>query len=43
MLVYGCGVSQYPHLYYQELKKNQVLPRQYLEYFEGCPGGKRIK
>ena len=27
MLVYGCGVSQYPKLCYQELDKYQVLPR----------------
>ena len=30
ILGYGCGVSQYPQLYYQELKKYQILPCPYL-------------
>ena len=35
MLGFGCGVSQYPQFYYQDLDKYQVLPRPYLGSFEG--------
>ena len=38
MLSYGCGVSQYPQLYYRDLDKYQVLPRTYWGSFEGYPG-----
>ena len=37
ILGYGCGVSQYPQFYDQELKKYQVLTLPYLRYLEGCP------
>ena len=40
MLGYGCGVSRNPQFYYRYLDKYQVLPRPYLEYFEGYPGEK---
>ena len=36
MLCYGCGVSQYPQFYHQDLDKYQVLPHpDDLEMFEG--------
>ena len=35
MLGFGCGVSQYPQFYYQDLDKYQVLPLPYLGSLEG--------
>ena len=43
MLSYGCGVSQYPQLYYRYLDKYQVLPRTYWGSFEGFPVEKSTK
>ena len=43
MLSYGCGVSQYPQLYYRDLDKYQVLPRTYWGSFEGFPVEKFTK
>ena len=40
MLGHGCGVPQYPQWYDQQLKKCQLLPRPYLENFEGDNGEK---
>ena len=40
MLGYGCGVSQYPKIYYRDLYKYQILPRACLGSFEGYPGEK---
>ena len=42
MLGYGCGVSQYPQFYVNNLDMYQVLPRPYLGYFDGGPGDKLI-
>ena len=38
VLIYGCGVSQYPQFYDQDLYNYQVLPRPYLGYFDSYPG-----
>ena len=43
MIGCGCGVSQYPQFYYQELDRYQVLPHPYRGYFEGLPGENIIK
>ena len=42
MLSYGCGVSQYPQVYGQDLDRYQVLPRPYRGCFEGFPGDNLI-
>ena len=43
MLGYGCGVSQYPQFYDQELDRYQVLPHSYRGSFEGFPGENFVK
>ena len=43
MIGYGCGVSQYPQCYYQDLDNYQVLPRLHMGSFEGYPEEKIIK
>ena len=43
MLGYGCGVTQYPQLFVEDLDMYQVLPRPYLRSFGGGPGDKLIK
>ena len=43
MLGYGCGMSQYPQFYYQDLDKYQVLTRPYWGSFEGYLGKKCTK
>ena len=43
MLIYGCGVSQYPQFYDKDLDMYQVLPCPYIGSFEGFPGDKFIK
>ena len=35
MIVYGCGVSQYPQFYVKDLYMYQVLPRPYIGSFDG--------
>ena len=42
MLIYGCGVSQYPQFLGKDLDIYQVLPRPYLWSFECGPGDKLI-
>ena len=39
----GCGVSNHPRFYYQDLDKYQVLPRPYLGCFGGFPGEKKLR
>ena len=43
MLGYGCGMSQYPQFYYQDLDRYQVLTRPYWGSFEGYLGKKCTK
>ena len=43
MIGYGCGVSQYPQLFVEDLDMYQMLPRTYLRSFDGGPGDKLIK
>ena len=43
MLGYGCGVSQYPQLFVEDLYMYQVLPSPYLRSFDGGTGDKLIK
>ena len=40
MLGYGCGTSQYPQFFVEDLDMYQVLPRPYLGCFDGGPGDK---
>ena len=42
MLVYGCGVSQYPQLFVEYLDMYQMLPRPYLRSFDGGTRNKLI-
>ena len=42
MLGYGCGVSQYPQFFFEDLFMYQMLPRPYLRYFDGGLGEKLI-
>ena len=42
MLGYGCGVTQYPQLFVEDLDMYQVLPRPYLRSFHGGLGDKLI-
>ena len=42
MLGYGCGVSQYPQLFVEDLDMYHVLPRPYLRSFDRFPGDKLI-
>ena len=35
---YGCGVSQYPQFFVEDLDMYQMLPRPYLRSFDGGPG-----
>ena len=42
MLGYGCGVSQYPQFFVEDLYMYQMLPRPYLRYFDGGPREKLI-
>ena len=42
MLGYGCGMSQYPQFFVEDLDMYQVLPRPYLRSFDGFPGYKII-
>ena len=43
MLGYGCGVSQYPQFFVEDLYIYQMVPRPYLRSFDGGPGEKLIK
>ena len=43
MLVYGCGMSQYPQFYDKYLDMYQLLPHPYMGSFEGFHGDKFIK
>ena len=43
MLGYGCGVSQYPQFFVEDLDIYQILPRPCLRSFDGGPGEKSIK
>ena len=43
MIGYGCGVSQYPKLFVEDLNMYQMLPPPYLRYFDGGTGDKLIK
>ena len=43
MLGYGCGVSQYPQLFVEDVYIYQMLPLPYLRSFDGGPGDKLIK
>ena len=38
MLGYGCGLSQYPQVFVEDLDMYQMLPRPYLRSFDGSPG-----
>ena len=38
MLGYGCGVSQYPQFFVEDIDMYQMLPRPYLGSFDGGPG-----
>ena len=40
---FGCGVSQYPHFFVEDLDMYQVLPRPYLISSDGFPGDKLLK
>ena len=40
---YGCGVSQYPRFFLEDLDIYQMLPRPYLRSIDGGPGDKLIK
>ena len=42
MLGYGCGVSQYPQFFVEDLDIYHMLPRPYLRSFDGVPGDKLI-
>ena len=42
-LVHGCGVSQYPQVFVEDLYMYQMLPRPYLISFDGSPGDKLLK
>ena len=42
MLGYGCGVSQYPQFFVEDLDMYHMLPRPYLWSFDGGPGDKLI-
>ena len=43
MLGYGCGVSQYPQFFVEDLDMYQMLPRPYLRSFDGGTEDKLIK
>ena len=43
MLGSGCGVSQYPQFFVEDLDIYQMLPRPFLISFYGCPGDKLMK
>ena len=43
MLGYGCGVSQYPQFFVEDLDMYQMLPRPYLRSFYGVTRDKLIK
>ena len=38
---YGCGVSQYPQFFVEDLDMYQMWPRTYLISFDGGPGFKK--
>ena len=42
MLGYGCGVSQYPQFFVEDLDIYQILPHKYLRYFDGGHGEKLL-
>ena len=43
MFGYGCGVSQYPQFFVEDLDIYQMLPRPYLRSFDGGPRDKLFK
>ena len=43
MLGYGCGASEYPQFFVEDLDVYQMLPRSYLRSFDVGPGDKVLK
>ena len=43
MLCHGCGVSQFPQLYYNNKYKYQILPRPYVGSYKGDKGNTFLK